>query len=646
MMHEVLIDEISKTSNIATLIIKKKKLKLGSSYIVSDGNRFAEFVFTVLQNTAQTKDNCKIVTDELDQISWVFGKPEQTEDTEFPAIEDRSVNIDTVFENTSTVIISVNCRDEKYASKDVRDKFLEKLEKWLVITTNSPKCKLLLMPFIQAPEIQIENVTSFAEREYDYYLAHKEQTVAEKFYSDMETLCRKYVRDNEAKAFILRFTNVFGPAVDYIEGFSFEEFIKTTASSGNIAISQDDAENYYSFSYISNAFVNIFDVLLSKKIGHVFNARTTDLNYKSFKEKLHRSFKDLYSLSVNIQPLKSCKYHCLNSLKLKKYATKYTPNINGCLYRTGIYYTDTNYDMLKLLPIYSGRLEKIKKYEMEILKFVDKVCRENDIKYFLAGGSLLGAIRHGSIIPWDDDLDIGMLRKDFEKFRKICPTVMDGRFTYESPQNDSGSHYHFDKIRLKNTYFSTNYSNNFKIRDGIFFDIIVYDQTSNNSFLSKLQIRLVSMWTRVINVKWYNKPRKMVHYKMTKIALPIMRCIPFSFFHWVFERLVRFYSKKKKAKYLIDGLGQNIKKGRFPKEFLTNTEYVDFGDMKAPIPTGYDGYLRHFYGDKYMELLPISKRVSGHHLARIDLGGYLFTDTPDENFPDVNIMGELFEQDK
>lgn len=130
-----------------------------------------------------------------------------------------------------------------------------------------------------------------------------------------------------------------------------------------------------------------------------------------------------------------------------------------------------------------------------MLKFVDGVCREHGIQYFLAGGSLLGAVRHRNIIPWDDDLDIGMLREDFEKFRRVCPGLVPETMTYESPQNASGSHYHFDKIRLKNTYFSTNYSSAFPIQDGIFFDVIIYDQTSNNSLLSKLQIRFLSMWT-------------------------------------------------------------------------------------------------------------------------------------------------------
>lgn len=325
---------------------------------------------------------------------------------------------------------------------------------------------------------------------------------------------------------------------------------------------------------------------------------------------------------------------------LKKFTS-----ISENIYRLGIFYTDKNYDMLRMLPIYNGRLEHIKKLEMEILEFVDKLCKEHGIKYFLAGGSLLGAVRHKDIIPWDDDLDIAMLREDFEKFRRIAPANMIETLTYESPRNDKGNHYHFDKIRLKNTYFSTRYSSHFKIRDGVFFDILVYDQTSNNLTLSKIHIKLIAIMTRLINIRWWNKPRKSVHYRFTKIALPFMRLVPFRFYHWLFERFVKAYSKRKNAKYVIDSVGQNINKGRFPKEILAEVEYVDFGSTEAPIPKGWDAYLKHFYGEHYMELLPISQRASGHHIARIDLGGYLFSDHPDESFRNIDLNGELFEKD-
>ena len=66
-------------------------------------------------------------------------------------------------------------------------------------------------------------------------------------------------------------------------------------------------------------------------------------------------------------------------------------------------------------------LKKLQEAEYKILEDIDKLCRENEIQYFIADGTLLGAVRHGGFIPWDDDIDIGMLRKDYKKFIKIAP---------------------------------------------------------------------------------------------------------------------------------------------------------------------------------------------------------------------------------
>ena len=65
-------------------------------------------------------------------------------------------------------------------------------------------------------------------------------------------------------------------------------------------------------------------------------------------------------------------------------------------------------------------LRKVQLVQLEIAKEIDRICKKNNIKYFLIGGSLLGAIRHQGFIPWDDDLDVGMLRDDYEKFLKVA----------------------------------------------------------------------------------------------------------------------------------------------------------------------------------------------------------------------------------
>lgn len=640
MKHEVILDEISRACGHIDTFRKKKLIDaFGDVYILDDGNPFGDYLFAAFSASKEVEGRCVFVMSEQGERNWLFSNPEAEQ-----IVTDDFTNEDSL-QNT-TVLFTMHCKSMAEKSKAEQQQLLMRLEKWLSIAANSPSLQMMVLPIIPLPQELPKGITSLAEREYDYALAHREPTEAEAFYLQIESLCRCYVRDHGAKVNLLRYANLYGPGVDLWEDFSFEAMIAMAQQTKSITVTQTDAEQVVSCVYIVDAFKAILSAMYSRKNGQIFNVAAGAVTLRQIKESFYNAFSEIYSLSMQLQPTSILRYRALNGLKLSKFGFKTYTKMAENIYRMGIYYTDQLYNMMRCIPIYSGRLEHIKSLEMEILKFVDGVCKEHGIQYFLAGGSLLGAIRHQSIIPWDDDLDIGMLREDFEKFRRVCPGLVTEQFTYESPQNDSGSHYQFDKIRLKNTYFSTNYSSTFRIRDGVFFDVIIYDQTSNCDLLAKWQVVAVDYWTRALNIRWFNKPRRGMAYRASKLLLPIMRIFPLRFYHWVFERLVRAYSKKKNAKYLIDGIGQNIRKGRFPKEWLAETERVPFGDMMAPIPKGYDGYLRHFYGDHYMELLPISKRTSGHHIARIDLGGYLFEKTPDPTFRDVNIDGELFESEK
>lgn len=104
------------------------------------------------------------------------------------------------------------------------------------------------------------------------------------------------------------------------------------------------------------------------------------------------------------------------------------------------------------------------------------------------------------------------------------------------------------------------------------------------------------------------------------------------------------FNWNKRSKYLIDGVGQNVGKGAFPLSWFDEMTEVPYEDMTFSAPAKYDEYLRHWYGDRYMELLPISSRKSGHNLKRMDLGKYLFADTQDMPSHVNDLRGELYEK--
>ena len=491
-------------------------------------------------------------------------------------------------------------------------------------------------------------VKRLAEREFSYYIEN-DPVEKERFatYIACESLCRKAVNNGFEDLIVLRFDNLFGADVHEKFDFDVNSIICDSFATSQIKLEADCFRDYYSFSYIRNAAFASISALCKARRGHVYNCSEYYSTPGNVKLMLFSHFKNQLKLVSEHESDDICIYHALDNLKFKKTEAKVDTLCSEALKRTACVLKNIEYDISPKLDVYAGKLQRLKDIEIDLLKQIDKVCRENNIQYFLAGGSLLGAIRNGKSIPWDDDLDIGMLREDFEKFRKVCPGLMSGKYVYSSPFNPetANAHYYLDKVRLENSYFSTKYSNNFLFKDGVFLDIIVYDKTSNNRLLEKLQIKEILAWVRLINIKWINKSNRKVHRLFTKFALPFIRLVPFMFFHKSFDRAAMRYYKNKKSKYLIDSFGQHIRNGRFPKEYLETVEYREFDGMEVPIPTGYDGYLSFFYGPGYKEFPPLSYRLATHKFSRLDLGEYVFDDHASIDFRAVDVRGELFEKE-
>ncbi len=649
-MNSIIADEIEMTATsvdkVLTRVFLEKQKFYKDYYFVCDSNTVSDYLIPVMKIIAAKSlyFNANAYFINIGEISDIV-KETLAEDDIIKTISLEDLrNTKTKKKNPACVVcvydtikaVENNLCDLINSSLDDIFSFASRNDARVVVGA--------LLPEIPAIPKGIDHL---AEREYIYFAERGFDSISkeQEFYNNLEKRCRLAVTKENTKTTLLRFDNVFSPDSQHTPSFDIKQMILDIFKNKTVTVEPEDYINNFSLTYVRDAVASLIFSLYKVKAGHTYNVDTYTTNPATMKMLVHSKCSDILTLKCDLTVPSEVEYHSLSTLKFRKTGYKsFTNQVIG-LYHMICYLSETEYDATYLTAFYDGKLQRLKDLEIHILKEIDRVCQKHGIKYFLAGGSLLGAVRNGQSISWDDDLDIGMLREDYDKFRKVFEEEMGDQFTYSSPFNDSNSHYTLDKVRLKGTYFSTNYSSKNETEDGIFVDILVYDKTSNNKILQRLQMNYLYAITKALEVRWYNAPRKNFHYRASILALPFLRLIPYKVYHRLFEFGVSFYKNKKDAKYLIDSVGKLLNKGVMPIDGLEDVKYIDFDGIKAPIPVDYTGYLNYAYGPNYMTLPVYGKRAGPHNFARIDMGEYIFENKDISDYRAVNIKGELYEEE-
>lgn len=268
---------------------------------------------------------------------------------------------------------------------------------------------------------------------------------------------------------------------------------------------------------------------------------------------------------------------------------------------------------------YGGRLKQLQQIELDCLNEFDRICRKHHISYFLGGGTLLGAVRHEGMIPWDDDVDVMMTRGEYERFVAVVREEIDGRFFYQSSRTDPWYHSIFDKIRRNDTVFMTEYSSRFpQMHQGIFLDIFVHDRTAGSRLGQKLHV-FFTLWARSLVFHKWEGTQMQFYGKWGWL------CCGMTWFkdHCSMERLERLqhrvvtWYRRRKTGWLYDGTGEHLRHGAFPEAWLETGRTGKLGDRTYPIPREAEKYLAYSYGADYMRMPAPQKRKAAHPIVRL-----------------------------
>ena len=265
-------------------------------------------------------------------------------------------------------------------------------------------------------------------------------------------------------------------------------------------------------------------------------------------------------------------------------------------------------------------LRKVQLTQLEIAKEIRRVCDENHISYFLCDGTLLGAVRHGGFIPWDDDMDLGMLRADYERFCQIAPEKLGKEYCLQTWYTDPDYALPFAKIRKRGTLFVEAKSKRLQ-ENGFFVDIFPFDYVPEDSqgrselagkllglFRVKLMKSRYTPWMEVDRIIW--KKRIGYLYYQWKSLFRTADALSAAF-----DALAISCGKSN----MLCEQSAIPKPDYYQAKWCETTAELEFEGERFRVPACYQEYLTALYGD-YMQLPPEDQRENRHQITELDFG--------------------------
>ena len=267
--------------------------------------------------------------------------------------------------------------------------------------------------------------------------------------------------------------------------------------------------------------------------------------------------------------------------------------------------------MSELVPM---TLREQQLVELEIMKEIHRVCKEYNIRYWLMYGSLIGAVRHDGFIPWDDDIDIAMPRKDYNKFVEVCNKgVLNDKFDIQNYHTDPKFEFIISRVGMKGTYSNTESRYKMKSKSFCYIDIFPMENAPNDRHQLYKHMRDIDGIKKIKRLRMnYSYKQNGIIKKAIKyiVALPF-KVLPIRWYAKKHEKIATRYNNDVTRRFVGLGGGYSYEKELQEWENVEQLLLHKFEDCEFWIPKGYNNILTNLYGD-YMKLPPESERIVKH----------------------------------
>lgn len=260
-------------------------------------------------------------------------------------------------------------------------------------------------------------------------------------------------------------------------------------------------------------------------------------------------------------------------------------------------------------------VKEVQEKILEVMKYIDELCRENGIVYYIMGGTALGAVRHGGFIPWDDDLDIFMTPAEYEKFKKVFEQEESSLFVLQEWRT-TPDYLEYAKVRMNGTTFIEEaFKDRKDLHQGIYVDIMILHKVPENKFIQKL-VYYESKFVTLYALSQRNWKPKSTSQKLVLNSLKFMPCKLMA--KCFYRRIYKYDDMKTNFKYCYWITPAKFRSGLFDSSFFSDPVDIPFEDTVLQGSKKIKEYLEYRYGD-YMKLPSKEAQQAAVHAMLFDV---------------------------